>query len=223
MDIVIIGAGGHGKVVLDILRAAGIHRPVGFLDADPAATGSTILGLEVLGKVNLLPKLKSKARGAIVAIGDNRARASYAQILRQQGFELVSAIHPRAIVSPTAKLGSSVVVAAGAVVGTDAQLDDCVIVNTSAIVDHECHVAAAAHICPGAALAGRVAIGEAAFVGLGSRIIQCLTVGRHAIVGAGAVVIADVPDYATVVGVPARVIKTDYPTDAAINVEPCPI
>jgi UDP-perosamine 4-acetyltransferase len=230
MDILIIGAGGHGKVVLDILRAAGNHRPIGFLDADPAVSGSNVLGLEVLGKVNLLPKLKSKARGAIVAIGDNRARASYAQILRQQGFELVSAIHPRAIVSQTAKLGASVVVAAGAVVGTDAQLDDYVIVNTSAIVDHECRVGPAAHICPGAALAGRVTIGEAAFVGLGSRIIQCLSVGRHAIVGAGAVVIEDVPEYATVVGVPARVIKTDQPAtiviasaDAALNVESCPI
>jgi UDP-perosamine 4-acetyltransferase len=221
MDLLIIGAGGHGKVVLDILRAAGNHRPVGFLDADPAQIGTRIHGLEVLGQVNLLPKLKSKAKGAIVAIGDNRARASYGRLLRQHGFEVVNAIHPRACISPTATLGTGVVVAAGAVVGPDARLDDFVVVNTSAVVDHECHVAQAAHICPGAALAGRVSIGESAFIGLGCRIIQCLTVGRHAVVGAGAVVIADVPDYATVVGIPARVIKTGQPVD--LNLEPCPI
>jgi UDP-perosamine 4-acetyltransferase len=180
---------------------------VGFLDADPARIGANIHGIDVLGQINLLPKLKSKARAAIVAIGDNRTRVSYAQIIRQQGFELVSAVHPKACVASTARQGASVVIAAGAVVGADAQLEDCVIVNSLAVVEHECRIGAGAHICPAAALAGRVSIGEEAFIGLGSRVIQCLNVGQHAIVGAGAVVIADVPDHATVVGVPARVIK----------------
>jgi UDP-perosamine 4-acetyltransferase len=222
MDILIIGAGGHGKVVLDILRAAGTHRPIGFLDADPSRTGKSIHDLQVLGQINLLTKLKSKARGAIVAIGDNRARASYSQVLRQQGLELINAIHPRAYVAATAKLGTNIVIAAGAVVGTDARIEDGVIINTSAIVDHECTIGPAAHICPAAALAGRVSVGEAAFVGLGSRVIQCLNIGRHAIVGAGAVVIADVPDFATVVGVPARIIKTaaDAPS---LTAETCPV
>jgi UDP-perosamine 4-acetyltransferase len=222
MDILIVGAGGHGKVVLDILRSAGTHRPIGFLDAEAALTGSTIHGLPVLGQINQLPKFKGKSRGAIVAIGDNRARSSYAQLVREQGWELVNAVHPRATVSATAKIGCGVVVAAGAVVGTDAELDDCVIINTSAVVDHECHVAAAAHICPAAALAGRVRIGEMAFVGLGSRVIQCLTVGRQATVGAGAVVIADVPEYATVVGVPARIIKVADQSALPI-LEVCPV
>jgi UDP-perosamine 4-acetyltransferase len=207
MDILIIGAGGHGKVVLDILRAAGTHKPIGFLDAEAGLSGSTLHGLPVLGQINQLPKFKGKSRGAIVAIGDNRARASYADLVRKQGWELISAIHPRAVVSPTAKVGAGVVIAANAVVGTDAVVEDCVIINTSAVVDHECHIAAGAHICPAAALAGRVRIGDLAFVGLGCRVIQCLTVGRQATIGAGAVVIADVPEYATVVGVPARIIK----------------
>jgi UDP-perosamine 4-acetyltransferase len=220
MDVLIIGAGGHGKVVLDILRAAAVHRPIGFLDADPALNGANLHGLPVLGQINLLPKLKQKTSAAIVAIGDNRARASYADLLRQHGFELVNAIHPRATVSPTARLGINVVVAAGAVVGTDADLADGVIVNTSAVVDHECRISAAAHICPAAALAGRVSVGEMAFVGLGCRIIQCLTIGRQAIVGAGAVVIADVPDHATAVGVPARIIKTAGGSDPMAAGEP---
>ena len=205
MDILIVGAGGHGKVVLDIVKAAGQHRAIGFLDADPALAGASIHGIPVLGQLNLLPKLKSKARGAIVAIGDNRARAGCAEVLRQHGYELVNAVHPKATVSPSAGLGASVVIAAGASVGADGRLEDCVIVNTNAVVEHECRIEAAA-------LAGRVSIGEMAFIGLGSRIIQCLSVGANSIVGAGAVVITDVPESSTVVGVPARVIKSDAPT-----------
>jgi sugar O-acyltransferase (sialic acid O-acetyltransferase NeuD family) len=219
MDVVIIGAGGHGKVVLDILRAAGRGRPVGFLDADPALAGTTIHGLPVLGQVNMIPKLKSqRIGGAIVAIGDNLARHQYANTLREQGLELVNAVHPSAVVSPTASIGRNVVIAAGAVVGPDAIVSDSVIINTGALVDHECRIDFAVHICPGAALAGRVQVGEMAFIGLGCRIIQCLVVGRQATVGAGAVVIEDVPELATVVGVPARVIKTARPYLA----EPCP-
>jgi UDP-perosamine 4-acetyltransferase len=208
MDVIIIGAGGHGRVVLDILRAAGGVKPIGFIDADPQLAGTSIGGLSVLGQANLLPKLKSqKVKGAIVAVGDNRARRSYAKKLLEQGFELVNAIHPSSVVSQTARLGRNVVVAANAVIGTDSIIADDVIINTSAVVDHECEIGQAVHVCPAAALAGRVRVGEEAFIGLGCRIIQCLSIGSQAVVGAGAVVIADVPDGATVVGVPARVIK----------------
>jgi UDP-perosamine 4-acetyltransferase len=216
MDALIIGAGGHGKVVLDILRAAGMHRPVGFVDADPSLSGQVVSGLPVLGQINLLPKLRGKARGAVIAIGDNRTRLHYADLLRQHDFELLSAIHPSAVVSGVARLGQGVVVAAGAVVGTDTAVGDCAIINTSAIVDHECQLDSGVHVCPGAALAGRVHVQEMAFLGLGCRIIQCLTIGRNAVVGAGAVVIRDVPDGATVVGVPAQIIKSS-PLDASAD------
>ena len=210
MDVLLLGAGGHGKVVLDIVRAAGEHNPVGFLDADPSLAGSTIGGVPVLGPVNFLTKLKQqqKLKAAIVSIGDNRARRSYAALLREHGYELINAIHPAATISPTAQLGKNVVVAAGAVVCADARIGDSTIVNTSAVVDHECRVGEAAHVCPGVLLAGRVHVGSGAFVGLGAKVIQCLTIGEHAVVGAGAVVIEDVPAHATVVGVPAQVIKS---------------
>ena len=208
MDTIIVGAGGHGRVVLDTLRTAGRYAPIGFLDADPTLAGSKVAGLSVLGGINALPKLRQqKIKYAIVAIGDNHSRQSYGRVLREHGFELISAVHPGAIVSSTASIGVNCLIAAGCVIGTDTNVADSVIVNTGAIVDHECVIEEAAHLCPGSMLAGRVRVGRQAFVGLGAKVIQCLGVGAHATVGAGAVVIRDVPDFATVVGVPARVIR----------------
>ncbi|HWP40150.1 MAG TPA: acetyltransferase [Tepidisphaeraceae bacterium] len=212
MEVLIIGAGGHGKVVLDILRAAGEHHPVGFLDADATLAGTQVGGLEVLGHVNLLPRLRQqrKARGAIVAIGDNRVRTGYARLVLDSGLELINAIHPRSIVSSQAVTGRNVVIAAGAIVCAEARLGDSVIANTGCVIDHECEIGPASHICPGALLAGRVRIGTGVFVGLGARILPCLSVGDHAVVGAGAVVLKDVDPGTTVVGVPARVIKSAH-------------
>jgi sugar O-acyltransferase (sialic acid O-acetyltransferase NeuD family) len=209
MDVLIIGAGGHGKVVLDILRASGAHRPVGFLDADPALAGSTVGGLPVMGPIHHLSKLRQqgKARGAIVAIGDNRARRTYAQHVVDEAVELTNAIHPRASISSSALIGRGVVIAAGAIVCAEARIGDSVILNTGCIVDHECEIEEAVHICPAAALAGRVRVEAGAFVGLGAKVIPCMTIGRHATIGAGAVVIRDIPAHATAVGVPAKVVK----------------
>ncbi len=208
MDVLIIGAGGHGKVVLEILRAAGVHKPIGFVDADTALAGTTVGGLPVLGPPNLLPKLRKTVRGAIVAIGDNRTRLQSAELLREHQFELVNAIHPTASVSPTATLGENIVVAAQAAIGTEAKVGHSTIINTAAVVDHECVIGIAAHICPGAHLAGRVQIGGGAFVGTGANVIPCMSIGAHAIIGSGAVVIADIPANTTAVGTPARVIKS---------------
>jgi UDP-perosamine 4-acetyltransferase len=214
MQIVIIGAGGHGKVVLDILRAGGRYEPVGFLDADSALAGTMVGGLPVLGAANLLPRLRQqqKVHAAVVAIGDNRTRARYAQLLREQGFELITTVHPSAVVSPTARLGANVVVAAGAVICTEAVVGDSAIINTAAIVDHEVQVGAATHVSPGVCLAGRVSVGPSAFLGIGAQVLPCLSVGEGATVGAGAVVLQDVPAFATAVGVPARVVKVSPPS-----------
>lgn len=211
MDVLILGAGGHGKVVLDILRAAGEHKPVGFIDADRSLAGTTLNGLPVLGPPNLLPKLRNKVKGAIIAIGDNQTRRSCAVMVREHGLELVNAIHPSSVVSPGARVGRNVVVCAGGIVCVDVRLADSVIVNTSAVVDHECEVGEAVHVCPGALLAGRVRVGPGAMIGMGAKVIQCLTIGDGAVIGAGAVVIEDVPAGATAVGVPARVIKLSSP------------
>jgi sugar O-acyltransferase (sialic acid O-acetyltransferase NeuD family) len=210
MDIIIAGAGGHGRVVLDILRsAAQTHNVIGFLDANQALHGAQIAGVPVLGHLNLLPKLKQKGlAGAIVAIGDNRVRASYAKKLTAAGLELVNAIHPSAVISRTAAIGRNVVIAPGAIVCTDAQIADSVVLNTAATIDHECEIGQAVHVCPGVRLAGRVSVGEGAMLGIGAAVLPCLRIGEYAVIGGGALVRNDVPAHATAVGVPARILRT---------------
>ncbi|MGC4074616.1 MAG: NeuD/PglB/VioB family sugar acetyltransferase, partial [Nibricoccus sp.] len=169
MDVVIIGAGGQGKVVLDILAAAGGCDVVGFLDADPVLKGQSVGGVPVLGPVNLLGKLwQQKVRHAVVAIGDNRTRRRHLDVLREQGFDLVNAVHPSAVVSPSAAVGRNVVIAAQAAVCVEARVGDGAIVNTAAVIDHECVVGVAAHVAPGVRLAGRVRVRDEAFVGIGA-------------------------------------------------------
>src|SRR5678815_3011414 len=114
-DVIIIGAGGHGKVVLDILLAEGEYRPVGFVDNNPSLLDSYVCGLPVLGPINALPRLKrQKIRHAIIAIGDNRQRLAQREFVDRDGVRLVNAVHPTAFVSPKATLGRGVVVAPGA-------------------------------------------------------------------------------------------------------------
>jgi len=210
--IVIIGAGGHGRVVLDIIRAEKKYVPVGFLDADTSLHGRRIDGLVVLGDITLLPSLKlQNVTGAIVAIGDNGIRRQYAEKIDELGFELINAVHPSANIASTASIGKNVVIATGVNICAHCQIGNSVILNTGSIIDHESVVSTAAHICPGAKLAGRVFVESGAYVGIGATVIQNIRIGLDAIVGAGAVVIRDVPPAATVVGVPARVLKLARP------------
>lgn len=209
MDVVIIGAGGHGRVVLDILRAAGAVRVVGFIDSNRSLHGHRVDGVPVIGDLSILPgQLAQGVTGAIIAIGDNGIRREYAETVSLMGFELINAIHPSANVASTATLGRNVVIAAGCLVCAHCQIGHSAILNTGCIVDHESVVGQSVHICPGARVAGRVIIESGAFVGIGSTVIQGVRIGSDAIVGAGAVVIRDVAPVTTVVGVPARPIRS---------------
>lgn len=205
----IIGCGGHGRVVLDIIRQAGQYEPAGFVDSDPSTHGRRIDGLKVLGHPDDLAGLGQAhdVQKAIVAIGDNGVRREFAHQLSSLGFELINAIHPSANLASTVSLGRNTVIAAGVLVGAHGQIGDSVILNTGCIVDHESLIGTATHVCPGAKIAGRVVIESGAFVGIGATVIQSIRVGCEAVVGAGAVVIHDVAAMSTVVGVPAREIK----------------
>lgn len=202
----IMGCGGHGRVVLDILLNTGQFDIVGFVDSNPQVLGRRIDGIEVLGRPEDLPRIRQEhaVSRAIVAVGDNGARRALAHRVESLGFALINAIHPSANIARNASLGRNTVVAAGALVCAHSQIGDSAILNTGCIVDHESLIGTATHICPGARLAGRVTVEAGAFVGIGATIIQCIRVGYEAVIGAGAVVIADVPPMTTVVGVPAR-------------------
>ena len=205
---VIVGAGGHGRVVLDILLRTRQYKVVGFLDSNPALHGRRMDGVPILGDLQVLPDLRSQAvRGAVVAVGDNGVRRGFAEEIERLGFDLINAIHPSANLAHNVSLGRNVVVAAGALVCAHCQIGDSVILNTGCIVDHESMIGTAAHICPGARLAGRVTVESGAFIGIGATVLQGLRIGCEGIVGGGAVVIRDVEALATVVGVPARTLR----------------
>lgn len=214
METIILGAGGHGRVVLDILLAGDQYKPVAFLDNNPSLHGRRVDGLPVLGDVSQLPDLRKRnIRKAIVAIGDNGARRGAGVVLERAGFDVISAIHPSARLAGSASIGKGAVVAAGALVCAHAQIGDYVILNTGCIVDHESMIGTSAHICPGVKLAGHVTVESGAFVGIGATVIQGVRIGFDAVVGAGAVVIRDVDPMTSVVGVPARVIKNSPSAD----------
>ena len=205
---VVVGAGGHGRVVLDILLQANCHEVVGFLDSNTALHGRRMDGRPILGNLSYLSHLLEQGPiGVVVAIGDNGVRRAFAEQIEALGAELINAIHPSANLAHNVTLGKNIVIAAGALVCAHCQIGDSVILNTGCIVDHESKIGTAVHICPGAKLAGRVVVDSGTFIGIGSTIIHCVRVGSEAVVGAGAVVIRDVDPLATVVGVPAKPIK----------------
>ncbi|MCF7956827.1 MAG: acetyltransferase [Phycisphaerae bacterium] len=214
MKVVIIGAGGHGRVVLDILRKNHQFEIVGFLDSNPSLLHSFVDGVQVIGDLSMVSRFRQHdIGGAIVAIGDNKVRDKYATDLENLGISLVNAIHPSATIADNARIGKNVVIASGTNICTHVILEDSVICNTGCIIDHESVIRRAVHICPGVKIAGHVTVNEAAFIGIGATIIQGVTIGESVVAGAGTVILEDVPTFSTVVGVPARLTKTSHIPD----------
>jgi sugar O-acyltransferase (sialic acid O-acetyltransferase NeuD family) len=202
--IIIYGAGGHGRVVLDILLRSGAD-VLGFLDDDIKKTGQEIRGFKVLSDWSWVED-KALIRIAL-GIGNNRVRAKIFKKAKDRGIEVVSAIHPGAIVSEGARIGEGVVIMPGAVINPGTVLEDGVVVNTGATVDHDCRLERFCQIWPGANLAGAVRVGEFSYVGTGASIIPNIKIGKNVMIGAGAALICDVPDNVTVAGNPGKVIK----------------
>lgn len=196
-------------MVIEILHLMGGYDLVGLLDADPALWGSEVLGVPVLGGDALLSEIYQQGvRTAFIGVGTvkrSEPRRRLYEQARHAGFKTAAAIHPRAIISPTAKIGDGPTIMAGAVINPDASVGDNVIINTGAIIEHDCMIGNHVHVATGARLAGSIKIGDGAHVGMGATIREGIRIGRGSIVGAGAVVVHDVPDFVLVVGVPAKI------------------
>ena len=200
--LLIIGAGGHAKVVADAAVASG-WTDVAFLD-DQADIRETRLGFPILGTIANLHAYKDSFSGVVVAIGASEPRLALLAECRNSGLCIVSVVHPSAWVSGFAAVGAGSVVFAQAAINAGARLGVGCIVNTGATVDHDCELEDGVHVCPGAHLAGSVKVGCGAWIGIGAVVRQRISIGAYAIVGAGAAVVADVTSRATVTGVPAR-------------------
>lgn len=202
--LAILGASGHGKVVADVAECCGWHEVIFFDDAWPEVLHNGHWKVE--GNSQSLVARLDDFTGVIVAIGDNGIRAEKLRWLLDISAPVVTLTHPSAIVSQYAELGAGTVVMPGVVVNVSSKVGKGVILNTGCGIDHDCTIGDCAHISPGARLAGGVKVGMQSWVGIGASVKQLINIGRQVTVGAGAVVVADLPDGATAVGVPAKLI-----------------
>jgi sugar O-acyltransferase (sialic acid O-acetyltransferase NeuD family) len=209
MKIIIIGAGGHGQVVADILLRMKEHNaaidPIGYLDDDIGLRERCFLNVPVLGSVDQLSAVPHDS--VIVALGDNQIREMLFSELLSRGEHMLIARHPMAVIAPDVHIGAGTMICAGVVVNPAANIGCNVILNTGSTIDHHNDIGDHVHIAPGAHLGGEVRIGAGSLVGIGSTVMPGRYVGAHCIVGAGALVQRDLPDGSTAIGVPARIVN----------------
>lgn len=201
--LAILGASGHGKVVADSAECAGWKEIDFYDDAWPKVEFNGVW--RVVGNTDALLNNLAKYDGVVIAIGHNSTRLKKYKELVSHGATLVNIIHPGAQLSQYIELGVGNVVMAGAVINVGSKLGDNCIINTGAIVEHDCMLADGVHISPGAHLAGGVIIGNSSWIGIGANILQCVSIESDVIVGAGSVVINDIKEGCTVVGIPAKI------------------
>lgn len=208
--VIILGAGGHAKVVLECLDHAQ-YEAVGFLDKDNMRQGEKVSGLPILGDDSDPAKWLSQGITCCIVgighMGNPKLRNKLYLTYRNAGYELVTAIHSTAQVSPHAKIGAGTVIMPGVILNADAVIGNNCIINTGAIIEHDAHISDGVHVAPGCIITGAVKICENSFVGAGSNVINGACIHHDCIIGAGSVVITDLPECSVSVGSPARIIK----------------
>jgi len=207
-----IGAGGHAKILVELLEQLGKYELVGFTDAQRERWGTEFMGYPILGGDEELTGLHSKGvRAAVIGVGavsgaGTRLRAKLFREAVDLGFEMPALIHPRGVVSPSATIGVGSVVMAGAVVSAAVRVGDNVVIYSGTLIEHDSMIDNHVHMSPGVQLAGGVHIEEGAFIGIGASVIHGIRVGRWTTIGAGTVVLKDLPENIVAVGVPARIL-----------------
>ncbi len=203
--IIMLGAGGHAKVLLDILLDCGAN-VIGILDQIPRGAG--LFGVPIIGTDDDIKNYSTTAVELVNGLGSINvvgARANIFKKFKAIGYNFRSVIHSSAIVSRRAQLGEGVQIMAGVVINPGTRIGDNAIINTRASIDHDCRIAAHVHIAPGCVLSGGVTIGSRTHIGTGSSIIQGINIGEKVLIGAGSVVVHDIPDGVKAFGVPAQV------------------
>lgn len=201
-NLVIIGAGGHAKVVCDIALCCGYEK-ITFLD--DSKNGQSVLGFPVAGKTDEF--LRFKGSDFVVAIGNAQAREKITSMLEESKIVPVTLVHPKAVVAKSAKIACGTVVMPGAVINPDAAIEKGCIINTGATVDHDCKIGAYCHVSVGCHVAGTVSVGKSTWLGVGSAVSNNINICENCMIGAGCVVVKDIKKSGTYIGVPARKIK----------------
>lgn len=208
--IVLIGAGGHCKVIMDIINSSLKYEIVGITDKSYPSS-EALYGVNIIGSDDILEQIYDEGvEYAFICVGAMRnihLRNNLYKRLKDIGYKLPVLIHSKAVVSEHSILGEGTCVMAGAIVNSGAKVGNNSIINTGAIVEHDSIVGNNSHICPGAVLAGNVVIGDNCEIGIGSSIIQGIKIGENTSIGAGSVVIRDVDKGSVAAGVPAKVFK----------------
>lgn len=207
--IVIVGAGGHCKVIIDIIKSINEYEIVGITDIN---IRGELLNIPIIGDDKVLQKVYDigvdYAFIGIGALGSINIRNVIYSKLKRIGFKLPVLIHKYAVVSPYTYIEEGTCVMAGVIVNAGAYIGKNCIINTGSVIEHDCKIGDNIHISPNVSLSGGTKVGNNTHIGIGSSIIQGVTVGNNVIVGAGAVVIDDIPDNVVSVGVPSKIIKT---------------
>lgn len=201
--LIIIGAGGHGKVCADIAELMGCYKRIYFLDDN--VIGSC-LKHEIIGQIKDFKKFINVA-DYFIAIGDGKIREKIFDKIEKSNLEIVSLIHPSAVIASSAKIGKGTIVAAGAVINPDSNIGKGCIINTSSSVDHDVIIKDFSHIAPGAHLAGTVFVDKYTWVGAGAVIKNNIKITVDCMIGAGTIVVSDINESGTYIGVPAKKIK----------------
>ncbi|MDB5866722.1 MAG: acyltransferase [Betaproteobacteria bacterium] len=204
--VIVIGAGGHARVLLDVLRLRGVE-VLGVVDNDCAKRGQTVGGVPVTGgdeEVQNHPAHGVRLVNAVGTVGVSPQRSGVFERFKQHGYRFAEVIHPSATIAADAVLCEGAQIMAGAIVQTGCRVGRNSILNTRASIDHDCEIGDHVHVAPGVTLSGNVSVGEGSHVGTGATVIQGVRIGRHCLIAAGAVVVRDVLDGVGVAGVPAR-------------------
>lgn len=208
--IAIVGASGHGRVVLDVLEKQGGREIVGFVDAGRPA-GDSELGYPIIGNEDALVALAAAGGvdGFIVAIGDNAIRLTVVSRILQKlpTLELISGVHPDAALGRHVTIGSGSVVMAGVCINSCSTIGRGCILNTRSSLDHDSSMGDFSSLGPGVTTGGNCTIGDGAAVGIGATLIHGVTIGMHTVVGAGATVVRDLAPKQVAYGSPARVVR----------------